>query len=353
MSYWGLSLSRGNGSSKQPCATASTTRSFPTLPVGTVVLVGDYRLSGPYTQDNLTIFLVHGAETLPAMKFLTLEQALREQKAIVNETGSVNRLTIENQSSDVEVFVQSGDIVKGGKEDRTLPYDSLIQVKSGQVPIDSFCVEQSRWSKRGDESSDKFSSSSNNLGISDMKRAAMSPRSGSSQTAVWQNVAKTQERLSKKLGSSVKADASGSSLQLTLENPAVVEAIARYQTLRPIADQHDDAIGYVAVVNGRVVSADVYASRALFHQLWPKLLDGSGLEAFIESDADRSADPANEDAVRAFLREAEEGKASGEAITGRTYVQVRTAKQTMLLESCDRSRDNLVLHRSFLTRRAD
>jgi hypothetical protein len=314
--------------------------------------VDEYRLSGPYTHDNLTVFLVHGRTTLEGTEFLTLEEALREQKAIMHETGSVSQLTIENQASDTELFIQSGDIIKGGKQDRTLPYDSLIEAKSGQVPIDSFCVEQGRWSKRGEESSGSFSSSSDSLSTSDLKRAAKS-RKNSSQTEVWRNVAITQERLSKKLGVSVKADASASSLQLTLESPAVRQAIAPYQALGSIPEKHNDVIGYIAVVNGRVVSADVYASRTLFRKLWPKLLAGSATEAFIESDANRPTEPVSEDAVRAFLREAENAKASGEAVTQRTYVQVRNAEHAMLFESCDRSRDNLVLHRSFLARRPD
>jgi hypothetical protein len=112
------------------------------------VATADYRLSGPYTHDNLSVYLVHGPETLPGASFLTLQEALGQKKAVVHETGSVNQLAVENLSEGEEVFVQSGDIVKGGKQDRTLPYDAVIAAGSGRVPIDSFCVEQGRWSKR-------------------------------------------------------------------------------------------------------------------------------------------------------------------------------------------------------------
>jgi hypothetical protein len=250
------------------------------------------------------------------------------------------------------ITVGTGDIIKGGRQDRTLPYDSIIEAKSGQVPIDSFCVEHGRWSQRGDEPAEKFSSSSNNVKQL-MARDSTYISAGSSQSDVWQNVSKTQDKLSKKLGVEVKAAASSSSLQLTLESPAVRSAIAPYLAVGPIMDQHDDVIGFVAAVNGKVVSADVYASRSLFRKLWPILLEGSAVVAFIEADADHPTMPVDENAVRAFLREAENGKATGKAATNRTYVQVRNAERTMLLECCDRSRDNLVLHRSFLARRAD
>src|SRR5262245_19304570 len=52
---------------------------------GPVVPVSDYRLSGPYTHDNLTVFLVHGPETLDGKSFLTLREALAQGKAVVHE----------------------------------------------------------------------------------------------------------------------------------------------------------------------------------------------------------------------------------------------------------------------------
>src|SRR5262249_41621128 len=76
---------------------------------------GDYRISEPKTYKNLTIFLIQGKDTLPASVPLTLEEALKQKMVIVHETGNVNELAIENVSKDADVFVQSGDIVKGGK----------------------------------------------------------------------------------------------------------------------------------------------------------------------------------------------------------------------------------------------
>lgn len=322
----------------------------PSLELGIVVPVSDYRLSGPKTHDNLAVFFVHGPETLDAKSFLTLQEALGQKKVMVHETGSVNQLAIENLAPDEEVYVQSGDIVKGGKQDRTLPYDSIVGPSSGQVPIASFCVEQGRWSKRGEESSGYFSFSSSSLGTSDLKRAASSPGEAS-QSEVWRNVARTQERLSQKLGESVKSGASASSLQLTLESQPVRTAIASYlAALSAAPDGNDDVIGVVAVINGRVLSADVYASRSLFRKLWPKLLEGAAIEAFIEASPGRSYDTVSEDAARKFLAEAEGGAVCNDAVTERTYVQVKRSDRTLMFESCDRSRGNLVLHRSFLTR---
>jgi hypothetical protein len=55
----------------------------------------------------------------------------------------------------------TGDIVKGGKQDRVMGYDLLLSVKSGPMPILSFCVEHGRWQQRGGEDATMFSSSMN------------------------------------------------------------------------------------------------------------------------------------------------------------------------------------------------
>src|SRR5438128_1660607 len=72
----------------------------------------DYKLSGPYTHKNLTVFLIHGNDKSSGKIPLTLQEAMASQKVKVIETSNVNELAIENVS-DEEVFVQSGDIVKG------------------------------------------------------------------------------------------------------------------------------------------------------------------------------------------------------------------------------------------------
>src|SRR5436190_14614829 len=105
------------------------------------------KMSGPYTHENLTLYLVHGPATVKG-DYLTLDEALAAKKVIVNETGNVNELTIENQS-DQAVYVQSGDIVKGGRQDRTIGVDIVLAPHSGKLPVASFCVEHGRWSGRG------------------------------------------------------------------------------------------------------------------------------------------------------------------------------------------------------------
>src|SRR5438105_12830343 len=118
----------------------------------------DYRVSGPVVPENLAIYLIHGKSAAGPVP-LTLDEALARRSVKVHETGNVNELQIENLGMD-EVFVQSGDIVKGGQQDRVLTVSLILPPKSGRVPIASFCVEQGRWTARGREDVKTFATAS-------------------------------------------------------------------------------------------------------------------------------------------------------------------------------------------------
>src|SRR5262245_36873783 len=131
----------------------------------------NYTVSGPYLHKNLTSLLLRGADQRQDRRPLTLQEAMERKGFVVHETGAVNNLAIENLS-DEEVFVQSCDIVKGGRQDRVLALDLIVPPKSGKVQIASFCVEHGRWSGRGNEMAVAFGSSEKALSSKDLKIAA-------------------------------------------------------------------------------------------------------------------------------------------------------------------------------------
>ncbi len=119
--------------------------------------------------------------------------------------------------------MQAGDIVKGGLQDRVFAYDVIVPAKSGKIPTGAFCVEQGRWSTRRAETGEEepsvlFCSSAERVHTKDLKFAVLDSRS---QAEVWDKVSEAQDKLSAKLGASVRARRSATSLQLTLENEKV------------------------------------------------------------------------------------------------------------------------------------
>ena len=113
---------------------------------------GEYRLTGPYTHNNLAIYLIHREIGDVSPVPLTLEEAMQQGLVKVSETNAVNELLVRNLGKR-EVFIQSGDIVKGGKQDRVLTVSMIIAPNSGNIPIGAFCVEHGRWASRGGENS--------------------------------------------------------------------------------------------------------------------------------------------------------------------------------------------------------
>src|SRR5258705_5072243 len=133
------------------------------------------------------------------MTFITLQEALAQKKVIVYETKEVNELAIKNLSNQ-DVYVQAGDIVRGGDQDRMISVDFIVPPRSGRMPIAAFCVESGRWSKRGNEEARVFSSSENSVATKELKLAA---KSANSQQAVWENVSVAQQKLSRNVEESV------------------------------------------------------------------------------------------------------------------------------------------------------
>jgi hypothetical protein len=335
-------------------------------------LPADYKFSGPYTHKNLTVYLIHGANQSTGKAPLTLQEAMAQKKVRVIETGDVNQLAIQNVSNQ-EVFVQSGDIVKGGQQDRVLAMDLIVPPRSGRIPIDSFCVEQGRWQQRGQEAVAAFSSSDQMLNHKDLKIAA---KARNSQSEVWSKVAESQTKLSENVvaaaspapvagaGDStarvsaglparrrvnVAATASASSLQLTLENKVVKETADEYiKALSSAIAGKTDVIGYAFAINGQINSADVYSSHVLFVKLWPKLLKSSAVEAIAEFDQSGKAEAVSVEAVQAFLTEAETGAAEQKQITRRVALEKRESDKHLFFETRDRKNGEQWLHRNYL-----
>ncbi len=304
-----------------------------------------YRISAPYSHKNLTIFLIHGKNETSKTNILTLQEAMQRQILRVYETSDVNELAVENISKQFDVFIQSGDIVKGGKQDRVLAISIIIPVRSGRIKIEAFCVESGRWQKRGSEDAGQFSSSNDRIVSKELKLAANGARS---QQEVWAKVSEAQDKLSRNVGGAVAAPASRSSLQLSLENGRVAATADEYvRKLTGLIDGRSDVIGYAFAINGEINSADTYVSNALFKKLWPRMLKAAAVEAVAEQNGRKSAAPAKPDAVKAFMLDADTGRVEERAVSGSATIMIRDKKDSAVYEARD-EKSKTVVHRAYV-----
>ena len=319
----------------------------------------DIVVSDPIIKDNLAVYFLRGrSEDGPTP--LTLQEAIAKGVVTVIETGDVNELLVENVG-DEGVFIQSGEIVKGGKQDRVLTVSLMLPPKSGRMPIASFCVEQGRWSPRGKEDASRFAQAASAVSSRETKLAmrAASPRpadgrfdrrgeTGARQQAVWASVARTQERLSSTLGDSVRSSQSQTSLQLALENDTLKKAQAGFAAaMRPAVEKGSDIIGYVFAVNGKINSGDVYQSNALFRKLWPKLIDAAAAEAIGEKDA-AHAIPPSVDAVQTFLKAADNAPLQQKPLPAGIVMDTRDNDRAVVVEA--RSAKGGFFHRAYVAK---
>jgi hypothetical protein len=307
----------------------------------------DYKLTGPFTHENLTIYLIHGDDKLQGKKLISLDEALEQKKVVIHETQEVSELAIENASDDDD-FVPSGEIIKGGQQDRVITSDLIVSAKSGKLPLAAFCVEHGRWSRRGAESVGFFDSS---LSMAPSKNLQIANRCARSQAGVWKQVANTQGSLAKNVGGSVQSPVSESSLQLSLEDKKVQEAAQAYiKELASIADKDDDLIGFAVAINGEVNSADVYASHDLFKRLWPKLLKASAIEALSALEKDKKFETPAIDAVTTFLTDAEKGTPSTTDVNRRFTLIQQESENCLLFDTRDKEQNAVTLRRNYLAK---
>jgi len=323
------------------------------------------------TSGNLTVYLIKGKASLAGQNIVTLQEAMAKKYVKVSETGDVNNLAVENLSNNL-VFLQTGDIVKGGRQDRTMQYDMILPPHSGRIPLPAFCVEHGRWEQRGDESSNTFSSSNYSLGGKELKLAA---RKAGDQQQVWQKVAQAEKAIAYsalppppmaaapvRAGGScfesqtAQAEAAASTLaspsgsyELTVENKKVAEATnKRVNDLVHAPDGDKEVIGYAFAINGKLNSADIYGSNDLFSKVWPKQLRAAVVEA-LASKNEVAAKPLASLEVQKNIQLAEGAAVKKrQQSNSRTEVIDRENGKNLLFETVDRSTGNWV-HKNYFT----
>ncbi len=338
------------------------------LCIGVVSAFGQaaYRISGPQTHQNLTIFLIHGEDSNRNKDLITLQEAMEMKVFKVYETEDVDELVVENISPTYDVFIQSGDIVKGGKQDRVLAISIIIPRMSGKISIEAFCVESDRWEGRGNESKKEFSSSEERVVSKELKIASSGSVSSSSsgtgsgngvgdgngaargsQSEVWNEVANAQKNISNNVTVDVTVNASRSSLQLSLENKKLAktrEAFAK--KFSGPTKSKSDVIGYAFAINGKINSADIYVSNQLFEKLWPKMLKAAVTEAISLADQTKAETEPTAGDISSFISEADKGTTKERKTVAKSKVVTRASKNEVVYEARDKA--DVVIHRSYV-----
>jgi hypothetical protein len=256
-----------------------------------------YHIHGPFTHEDLTVFLFcsnHQDEH----HFLTLDEGLKEGLVSITEQENerVGSLSIENQS-DRPLYLQEGERLIGGKQDRTIISSLVIPPKSGKTTVPTFCVEHSRWVE-GNKGREFGFSVNPALAPKGVRGAA---KVEGSQDRVWGCVEKQKLSAHNKL----QCPNTNSSVNEMLDAPQVQSISEEYaNALGQALDRPEnrDAVGMAIVFNGQIEEANLYPNAALFRKLYPRLIRAYAVQAALLKDQAQAAEPVTNTAIVQFLQ---------------------------------------------------
>lgn len=233
-------------------------------------LIGRVTVGRPYSQRNITIFPLYLSSIEDDRRYVTLDEAIDKGWLKIYETGSgaVSRIDVENRS-DRHIYMMAGEILGGGKQNRTISKDVLLEPRGGVVSVPVYCVEQHRWSSSG---SMNFGSAKSLAPMS----IRISIQSGGSQGEVWKEVDSIQK--------TNKIKSASGNFQEVYEDKEVKRKLAEYDSLRRLPRE---TIGAVIVINGRIAGAELFCNEQLFADLWHKILKSYSLDAITYKWDDR------------------------------------------------------------------
>ena len=318
------------------------------------------RIEGPFPNQNLAIYTVFDRPR-DDRRYVTLAEGMKARTVLVRERSSsggasVNELEVENRS-DQWLFLQAGDVVIGGRQDRTIGVDVAIAPRSMPQPISAFCVEHGRWTGKA-----AFDGSAAVVGS---PKAKASIQGEKNQTAVWAEVAAHDAKAAavvtveggvpgREGGVPGRTMSSTGSYSAIVSNREIQARTADYVgSLLPRLEAARDAVGLAVAINGEIVAADVYGSPELFRKLARKLVESYAREAMLARDPKRaSPEPPSKEAALEFLTAVSRAEPKSENVTASVRKTTRETGKTVVYEyteSGDASAESgRLLHKSFV-----
>jgi ARG/rhodanese/phosphatase superfamily protein len=262
--------------------------------------------------------------------------------------GDVNKLMVENKSGK-PLYLMPGEVISGGKQDRTIGQEMVIAPNDKAVPIDVFCVEHGRWAGRSAATTtSQFGSAESNANLSLVvsgtaavpelakqaeqgqfiasvgqlnKDSRLAVQHSAEQGKVWEEVAKTNSKTGNRSGS-------GNFAANYFSGDIAKDFEPFIKKLKPVGDTKQ-IVGVAVAVNGKMLSVDIFESTPLFKKFWPKLLKSYALDAVAaksEKDAAKKATAiAVSDCIK-FLKEVENSKTETQKLAGGQKIYKRDSK---------------------------
>jgi hypothetical protein len=236
------------------------------FPFNTNYLTVDFSNASRYTYKNLRLIPIRATDNFRRLAgnmgyYTSLQAAIDANKVVISEvssSGHVNTLLVRNLSSDT-LFVMSGEILIGGKQDRVVASDMLIPPNTGQTKLPVYCVEKGRW-KHG-QTGDKFTEY---YGMANEHLRNLIDHNASQQS-VWYEVSKTNKK------DNVYSETEAYTAHANNRQFRQLEG-EYLDFFQNVFNGETDIIGVIAVTGDQIEGADLFISNQLFIQEYQKLI---------------------------------------------------------------------------------
>lgn len=225
-----------------------------------------------WTYKNLRVIPIRakGIGNNPS-EVLTLKKAMEQGLVTLSERGSASTENVHwiriNNRSDKPIFISSGEIVLGGRQDRMLSKDTILVPNGKDQYIPAMCVEENRWS----EKEKKFTYH----GYSNSRLRRVMDQSGN-QVLIWKEVY-------------AQLDSS------KIKNPTLAygalrndkkNATTQLDYLNYFNSKIDSTIlGIICVAGDKILGTDIFAAPNLFKDASSSILAGYIEDAIVQKPA--------------------------------------------------------------------
>jgi hypothetical protein len=251
-----------------PCFFASAQLTYKTLAV-------DYDSAIVY--KNLKIIPIRAknlgtGRAIPLKNVITLSEAIKNGIASISERGTASTENVHwlriNNKSDSSIYVSSGELIMGGRQDRMVMRDTILPPSKRDQYFQVMCVEEERWSDK--EKEFDYSGYANNhlRKVLDI---------GKNQVQIWNEIGSQL----------VKGNSNSKTLAyMSLRNPEPVRKRKRNPIVIPQSDEYfkyfidkikrsdSTMVGFVCVSGNKILGCDIYAGVNLFNQQKEPLVRG-------------------------------------------------------------------------------
>ena len=261
-----------------------------------------FHFAAPIRHENLEIQFLIGPSVPP--DYLTLAEGCSQQIAEVFETGRVGRLAVLNKSTDRPLFIQAGELLKGGLQDRTVATDLVLDPGEKYDGLPTYCVERARWSKREAEDHTKFTHGQEFVSTKPLRKSV---ERRADQAEVWAAVSKAQLDMASAVPGYKESEASPSSYKMSLEDASLQKHVEEwFHVIHERSPLDKKTVGVAVTINGRLEKIDWYGHTQVFRRLWPGLLRAAILESLLEKKSNAAEPrPLNEDRFKDLLHRLE------------------------------------------------